>query len=66
MIRLENNIQNDVMVPRILHVPNKNGSIDRLGQRALSAESCYQSITHAETGHLTKGFYNHDNIIMSH
>jgi hypothetical protein len=66
MIRLKDNIQNAVMVPRILHVPNKNGSIDGLGQIALSAESCYQSITHVETGHLTKGFYNHDNIIMSH
>ncbi len=34
------------MVPRIPHIPNKNGSIDRLGQIALPAESCYQSITH--------------------
>ena len=66
MIRLKDNIQNGLIILRILHVPNKNGGIDGLGQRALSAESCYQSITHAETGHLTKGFYNHDNIIMSH
>jgi hypothetical protein len=31
MIWLEVNIQNAVMVPRIPHIPNKNGSIDRLG-----------------------------------
>lgn len=55
------------MVPRIPHIPNKNASIDRLGQIALSAESCYQSITHLlETVPSMKGFYNHDNIIMSH
>ena len=58
MIRLEDNIQNAVIIPRILHVPNKNGR---------SAESCYQRITDLrETVHLTKGFYNHDSIIMSH
>ena len=50
------------MVPRTPHIPSKNGSIDRLGQIALSAESCYQSITHLlETVLSTKGFYNHDN-----
>ena len=42
MIRLEDNIQNGLIILRILHVPNKNGSIDGLGQLALSAESCYQ------------------------
>ena len=36
MIRLEDNIQNAVMVPRILDVPNRNGCIDGLGQLALS------------------------------
>ena len=52
------------MVPRIPHIPSKNGSIDRLRQIALSAESCYQSITHLlETVLSTKGFYNH--IILS-
>lgn len=55
------------MIPRILHIPNKNGNMDRLRHIALSAESCYQSITHLlETVLSTKGFYNHDNIIMSH
>ena len=54
------------MVPRIPHIPNKNGSIDRLGQIALPAESCYQNITPSGTVLSTKGFYNHDNIIMSH
>lgn len=48
MIRLWDNIQNAVMVPRIPHIPSKNGSIDRLGQIALSAESCYKSITHLQ------------------
>ena len=55
------------MLPRIPHIPNKNaGMDDGLGQIALSAESCYQSITKLETVLSTKGFYNHDNIIMSH
>ena len=66
MIRLEDNIQNGLIIPRILHILNKNGNKDRLGQLALSTESCYQSITHVKTVHLTKGFYNHNNIIMSH
>ena len=65
MIRLKDNIQNGLIILRILHVPNKNGSTDGLGQIAFSAESCYQ-VSHVETGHWTKGFYNHDNIIMSH
>jgi hypothetical protein len=65
MIRLEDNIQNGMMVPKILHIPNENGSIDGLDQIALPAESCYQRITHLlESVLSTKGFYNHDNIIM--
>ena len=37
MIRLKDNIQNGLIILRILHVPNKYGSVDRSGQIALSA-----------------------------
>lgn len=36
------------MVPRIPHIPNKNAGMNGLGQIALSAESCYHSITKLE------------------
>ena len=42
MTLIQDNIQYALMVPRIPHMPNKDGSIDRLRQITLSAESCYQ------------------------
>jgi hypothetical protein len=52
MIRLEDNIQNGLNIPRILHILNKNGSTDSLGQIALSAESRHQKY-HTSSGEPT-------------